>query len=193
MKVNRYTLAEIPGVCIPLGVAGENLATRVEIDCTPWLAELPAASITLLVEQPDGNAYPALVTMEGTTAVWTLQSADTGVPGYGKIEVRCNCPEGNQHYISVKGRTHLYPSIDRPHGGDPARPWVEDVLQAGAVAKGAAEEAVEAAELAKQAAANGGYIQFEIGDDGRLYMYRTENVTFVFEIEEGRLMMYDQA
>lgn len=156
MNIKRYTLADIPKVCIPLGVAGEHLATRIEIDCTPWLTEHPDAVVALLIRQPDGNEYLKEPTMDGSLAMWTLEKIDTGVPGYGRMEVRCNCPVGSQQYISASGRTHLYPSIGSPGGGDPSKPWVDVVLnaraEAVAAATASAEQAAQTGEYAQQVA-----------------------------------------
>lgn len=167
MNIKRYTLADIPKVCIPLGVAGEHLATRIEIDCTPWLTEHPDAVVALLIKQPDGNEYPVPVTMEGNVALWTLQSTDTGVAGYGRMEVRCNCPVGSQQYISVSGRTHLYPSINMTASGNPVQPWIDDVMQARADAQhcatGAAASANAAAECAAAAKADAEAVAGTVG------------------------------
>ena len=193
MKVLRYTLGDWPKVVIPLGVAGEHLATRIEIDCTPWLAEYPDAVIALLVKQPDGNEYPALVTMEGNVAMWTLQSTDTSTPGYGWVEVRCNCPVGSQQLISISGRTHLYPSLNKTDGGDPAQPWIEDVVQAGVDAKASATAAQEAAMFAQQVATGNGFALMQIEADGHLYCTRTDNIVDELDFalnDAGELEVY---
>lgn len=199
MNVYRYTLTELPGVMIPLGKQGEDGRTRIEVDVSPWLAEHPGATIALTVTMSNGDQYAGAVEVVDGIAVWKITESDTILAGYGWAEWRMDCPSGDT-YITRKARTHLYPQAGATNGnGNPYAPIAAQVQEAARQAKEAAGQAQESeqaaaasAELAKQAAANGGYIQFEIGDDGRLYMYRTENVTFVFEIEEGRLMMYEQ-
>ena len=96
------------------------------------------------------------------------------------------------------------PATDAPP--ETEQGWVDQVLAAGAAAKASADsarvnadkaetariEAEKAQELAEQAAAQAGYVQFQIDENGHLIYSRTDNVAIDFAIKNGGLVQVCQ-
>lgn len=74
------------GSCPPLdlGYAGENEVTQVVLDFSPWAAEFGDGAVTLeLMRSGDTAPHAGLLTIEGTTAIWTVTDVDTARSGPG--------------------------------------------------------------------------------------------------------------
>lgn len=77
------------GGYILLGRCGENLARKVEIDVSEYLAEYPGAVVTLLHRRHgESGIYPVAVELRDGCLVWQPTSADTAIAGSGEAEVR---------------------------------------------------------------------------------------------------------
>lgn len=168
-----------------LGRQGENKARVVEIDVSAWLAEFPGASIGILVRRPnEKDFYPVDAKTKDNVTRWTINRSDVAVSGEGEAQIILT----NSDDVELRSRV-VATQIDKSMSGtETDAPPPQDTFVSKVIL--AADNAVKAAELAQQGAANAGYMQFEIGDDGRLYMYRTENVDIEFALEDGRIVIY---
>lgn len=183
---------------LPLGYVGESNTRRIEIDMSAWLEDFPGATIVAEVVRPDLTKYIAATDMENGILTWLVNPGEVRIAGKGFAQIAAIDLDTGDQYRSRVVQTIVSNSLDEfttevLDDIDPANAWVNRVLKAAELAAESRDAAAESAELAKQAAAESGYMQFEIGDDGRLYYYRTDNVDIMFEIEEGRLMVYEQA
>lgn len=185
-----------PVDCLPdrilLGRQTENGVRQIRIDCQPWLAQWPELSVSIWVTPAGGaESYPANAVLDGDILEWTISSADTANAGDGTMEV-VGLLDGIKT-LSAIAMTYVTASTTATPGTTPEayRGWVDQVLAAGAEAQESAEQAAIDADRAEQAAANGGYMEFEIDEAGHLQMTRTENVVVNFAIEDGRLIIND--
>ena len=70
---------------INIGKLKENLVTEVELPA-PGFA---GGSYAVLLQRPrDKQPYPVTARTEGGRLIWTVQTADTAIPGTGKLECR---------------------------------------------------------------------------------------------------------
>lgn len=141
-----------------LGQRGENLARRVVFDLSQWKELYGDGTVQLIVQRPGENTpYPAVVTVDGGSAVWELTDADTAIVGItGKAEL--------QYYVgetlakSSVWETRVSAALGDPSEAppEPQKAWVDQVLAAGASAENAAQRAEEAAKRAEDAAGSTG-------------------------------------
>ncbi|MBR5302820.1 MAG: hypothetical protein IKU38_08300 [Clostridia bacterium] len=169
MNEKKYLLAGFGRTVISLGKAGEEKATRVEIDVSAWAAEYPDATYMLYVSPPEPlEPYFAEIDVKDNVVGWTLKAEDTIAAGNGMIELILM--RDGVVIKSQTARTSLTssPSSD-PAGNKPhAHPtWWREALTQIKTAKDAAigeidgafdsevaegEAALEAAGAAQQAA-----------------------------------------
>lgn len=143
---------------LQIGVQGENIARKIEIDMTKWVEELEEDGVSGytfgLIFKPynDPDKYPMVTTYDNETHVltWRVSSAATQVSGVGYTEVRAQESESG-----LVKKTRIIPTAveDSVSGNEveppePQEEWVTAVLNAGE----AAVEANEAAQEAKTAA-----------------------------------------
>ncbi len=141
------------GMRIPLGKQGENKAVRV---VWPEIAEkytkLYGDGRFELVVVQKGQAYPAVVSVDGADLVWDVLAADVATVGAGSLELI--------YYVGdtiAKSQTwETFVVASKSAEGtttppDPAKNWVDTVLKSSSDAK---QAATESAESAKQAAAS---------------------------------------
>lgn len=144
------TIKVIPGQALWLGYQGENNARAVVFDFSAWKAEYGDGVLTLAYIPPDHEtAYPMEVLTTGTMGTWALTSAVTQYAGYGWALWSYRRAEDGLVVKTCKNLTTITASPEDAGGGDPAEPWVEQVLNAGAAAQAAAQAAAEAAERAE--------------------------------------------
>ena len=132
---------------LPLGRQGEHLARQVAFDLSDWMQSCGEGVAELIVRRPgDDRPYPVALEQQGSQAVWTLTAADTAVATSfdrcGQCELRWYVGEGLAK--SHTWRTVVESAMDAPGETAPPAPeqgWVEQVVAAGAAAKGSAEEA----------------------------------------------------
>lgn len=141
------------GTRISLGKQGENKAVRV---VWPEIAEKYTklygdGRFELMVVQK-GQAYPAVVSVDGADLVWDVLAADVATVGAGSLELI--------YYVGdtiAKSQTwETFVVASKSAEGtttppDPAKNWVDTVLKSSSDAK---QAATESAESAKQAAAS---------------------------------------
>lgn len=112
-----------------LGRQGENEARRIAFDISAMVAEYGEGIVTLTHKRPrDGEAYPVVLDVDGTTATWTVTSADTAQSGSGEAQLTYTV--GGVIAKSVIYGTRVSPSItvgeDVP---DPYVEWFERIIQ----------------------------------------------------------------
>lgn len=137
MKIYSYCLRTFGGRRICIGKQGENLATRIDVDVTPWKMEYPTGIISLFVVPPAGSGYLAALEENGNTVRWLIRDTDTASIGNGKVELIFKDADGTV-IKSATAYTSCVPSISSSEPSDPPeaiRPWVEQILDA--IASGA--------------------------------------------------------
>ena len=149
MKTYAYSLITFGSGQIRIGRQGENIATRIDVDVTPWKTEYPTGTISLFVVPPVGNGYLAAIEEDGNTIRWTIRDTDTAYDGHGKAELILTDASG----AVMKSVTAYTICAKSPSAAEPAdppeaiRPWVEQILEAiksGDVSAEAIAAAVEA-------------------------------------------------
>ena len=149
MKIYAYSLVTFGSRQISIGRQGENLATRIDVDVTPWKTEYPNGTISLFVVPPVGNGYLAAIEEDGNTIRWTIRDTDTAYDGHGKAELILKDANGTV-MKSITAYTICAKSVSSAEPADPPeaiRPWVEQILEAiksGDVSAEAIAAAVEA-------------------------------------------------
>lgn len=132
MKIDSYSLRTFGGRRICIGKQGENLATRIDVDVTPWKMEYPTGIISLFVVPPVGNGYLAALEENGNTVRWLIRDTDTASIGIGKVELILKDADGTV-IKSATAHTSCVPSVSSSEPSDPPeaiRPWVEQILDA---------------------------------------------------------------
>lgn len=72
-----------------IGHSGENEVVRVRFPLDEFEAEFPNGRASLYVQRfGDKDAYPAVIDIEGTSAYWTITSADSAKPGHVRCELQ---------------------------------------------------------------------------------------------------------
>ena len=142
--MDRYDV-QSPGTLL-LGKQGENRARQIRFDISSWVDRFGPGTVQLLHQRRGDEApYPAAVEQAGNLAIWTVTNADTAAVGNGLAEL--------QYYVGdtlikttnwiTKVLTALGPAGETPP--EAQQSWVDQVLQAGAAAEAAAEQARNAA------------------------------------------------
>lgn len=148
------TVAMTPGITNNIGRQGENLATVVTFDLSEFINTFGTGVPQLLVLRPgDRYPYPVALTVDGTTASWTITSTDTMIAGTGNAELRWYVDD-NVLAKSVLYSTQISRALVDPIAPPPPPPadnWVEQVLAAGSEAQSAQEGATQAASDAQAA------------------------------------------
>ena len=137
MKIYSYSLRTFGGRRICIGKQGENLATSIDVDVTPWKTEYPTGIISLFVVPPVGNGYLAALEENGNTISWVIRDTDTASIGNGKAELILKDADGTV-IKSATAYTACVPSVSSSEPSDPPeaiRPWAEQILDA--IASGA--------------------------------------------------------
>lgn len=122
-------------------------------DVSEWQKDYPdLKDYRVEVSTPNGIVYiPANVKLEGSKLIWPITNADTAIHGKGKFQIVAS-GEYEQRKTSDTRNLYVGKIIDGTGAADPpdpARPWVDEVLDA-------ARRAEEAAERAEAAGGGGG-------------------------------------
>ena len=124
-------LAEKYDRVIFLGKSGENNARMIRFDVSDWIGEFGGEGTAALLHRRAGDdqPYPARLERNGGAAEWLISSADVEKAGKGQAELQYIVGD-----VVVKSRTYeTITDQSLGEGGevppDPARPWVEEVLQ----------------------------------------------------------------
>lgn len=139
------------GTRILLGKQGENNAVRVVWpEIVEQYAKLYGDGHFELVVVQNGQAYPAVISVDGADIVWDVLAADVATVGTGSLEliyyVGDTIAKSQTWETFVVASESAEGTTDPP---DPAKNWVYTVLQSSSDAK---QSAAESAESARQAA-----------------------------------------
>jgi hypothetical protein len=116
---------------VEIGKQGENGVTDVAFDFSEWEASFGIGTVQLLaMRQGDGAPYPVSISVEGTTALWVVSSADTAMQGLGKVQYLYIVNE--QVAKTAIFNTIVGKSLDdgAKEPPEPYQSWVDEVLQA---------------------------------------------------------------
>ena len=142
-----------PGDFIVAGQQGEELARRVEFDVAEWERLYGPGTVQLLVKRmTDETFYPVAIEQEQGVAIWTVTVPETSVAGkYHTYELRYYA--GETLAKAVGGRFSINEAFVGEEGEVPEvhQGWVEQVLEAGANAVSAKNNAEIARALAVKA------------------------------------------
>lgn len=171
------------GCDIPeLGIRGENEVTQVVFDFSAWAEAFGAGLVSLLVKRPgDAAAYPAVLTIDGQTATWTVGATDTAVPGVLSAEYIYTVDE--QVAKTAVFNLQVAPDIGQPGTPpDPYEDWLEELAELGAQvqqdaadAAQSAQDAAGSADAAEEAASH--YPKIEV--DGYWYVWDVDAGEYV--------------
>lgn len=126
----------------PIGVAGENLATRIECDVSSVLATVPDAFFAVVIARADGATYVAAANLAAVDGILTyvLTSTDTAAPGNLGIEIQASAGEA-----VVKSWTYTFVIARGLIDGEPPEAsgpdWVRRLIEAAEDSAKRAEEA----------------------------------------------------
>lgn len=164
---------------VKIGWTGENDARGIVWDISTWQTIYGEGICTLLNQREQDTApYPCPVTIDGKFAIWKVTDADLGTGGNGKCQLIYQVSE------EVVAKSPVYKTLaERSLGGVTiveTPDWVLQVIQAGADAVDAAERAEESAESAAESAqtalesvTNASHIDFEVRQDGHVWLIKT--------------------
>lgn len=144
------------GTRIPLGKQGENKAVRV---VWPEIAEkytkLYGDGRFELVVVQKGQAYPAVVNVDGPDLIWNVLAADVATVGAGSLEliyyVGDTIAKSQTWETFVEVSKSAEGTTDPP---EPAKNWVDAVLKSSLDAKQSATESAESARQAAESSTN---------------------------------------
>lgn len=129
----------VNGSDFSLGRRGENLVTQIRFPISGWSENYGDGSFGLLAQrQGDANPYPVSITTDSEYVYWTVTSADTGVAGIGKAELRYMVGEALAK--SVVYITRTAPALDDAgEAPEPYESWVNEVMAAAQTVEDIAE------------------------------------------------------
>lgn len=138
---------------INIGKLKENLVTEVELPAPGF----GGGSYAVLLRRPkEEQPYPVTARHEGSTLVWTVQTADTSIAGTGKLECRWYGDNGEV----AKSQTYMVRITDGlPDPTEAPEAWEGFMGQVARDAQAAQTAAGEAKANADGAAASAGIAQ----------------------------------
>lgn len=147
---------------INIGKIKENLVTEVELPAPGF----GGGSYAVLLRRPkEEQPYPVAARHEGSTLVWTVQTADTAIPGTGKLECRWYGDNGEV----AKSQTYMVRITDGlPDPTEAPEAWEGFMGQVARDAQAAQTAAGEAKANADGAAASAGIAQDAATEAGKL-------------------------
>lgn len=87
MRTVSLRLADMQGATIPIGFEGENEYTQVRIDCKKVYSQHPDAVASLNVNDPVGNSYTVVPSIDDTIVVWNVTDSDLQSRGFGELQI----------------------------------------------------------------------------------------------------------
>ena len=149
----------------------DNAVDEVLIDCTAWLRTYPdLTSYRVEIKSPQDVVYiSASAKMDGDVLRWLITDSDTGVSGDGRYQVVATGVNGERKtstptLLRIK---EIIPGTATETPPDPAKPWVDKVMDAAERAEAAAERAENAG---GGGGSGGGGAPGEDGEDGGYYV-----------------------
>lgn len=149
-EVNARTGAELH-----IGRVGENKALCVVFGVGEWRRTYGDGVVQLLHQRNgDKTPYPCTIEVEGDRACWPVTESDVAHAGTGKAELQYLVGDVVVKSETYATRTERALGQAGPTPPAPHESWVRKVLQAGSAAETSAEEAVAAADIARDSAAS---------------------------------------
>lgn len=147
---------------INIGKIKENLVTEVELPAPGF----EGGSYAVLLRRPkEEQPYPVTARHEGGSLLWTVQTADTAIPGTGKLECRWYGDNGEV----AKSQTYMVRITDGlPDPTEAPEAWEGFMGQVARNAQAAQTAAGEAKANADGAAASAGIAQGAATEAGKL-------------------------
>lgn len=147
---------------IQIGKIKENLVTEVELPAPGF----GGGSYAVLLRRPkEEQPYPVTARHEGSTLIWTVQTADTAIAGTGKLECRWYGDNGEV----AKSQTYMVRITDGlPDPTEAPEAWEGFMGQVARNAQAAQTAAGEAKANADGAAASAGIAQGAATEAGKL-------------------------
>lgn len=147
---------------IQIGKIKENLVTEVELPAPGF----EGGSYAVLLRRPkEEQPYPVTARHEGSTLIWTVQTADTAIAGTGKLECRWYGDKGEV----AKSQTYMVRITDGlPDPTEAPEAWEGYIGQVARNAQAAQTAAGEAKANADGAAASAGIAQGAAAEAGKL-------------------------
>lgn len=112
MRVVKY---EYDALCamdkIDLGIKGEKLSRRIEISIPSWRAEHESPTVSVIAQDPSGEAYKVETEWTGGTLSWTISERDTKHAGGGMMQITMTDANGAVEK-SPRIPTYVMPSLD---------------------------------------------------------------------------------
>lgn len=147
---------------IQIGKIKENLVTEVELPAPGF----GGGSYAVLLRRPkEEQPYPVAARHEGSTLVWTVQTADTAIAGTGKLELRWYGDNGEV----AKSQTYMVRITDGlPDPTEAPEAWegfMGQVARDAQAAKDAADDAAETLKKLEDGIASGDF-RGEKGEKG---------------------------
>lgn len=183
MKTLNVMLSNLGGRVVPIGYEGENLYTRVRINCIEVFADYPDATVSMVVNPPDGNMYPAIIEKSGVMVIWDITDAVLSSNGSGECQLTFTDGDVVRKSVvfGISINRSLIASGDPP---EPVQEWIDKAEQT------AQEIAENAANLAKEdivesygsiapaiiETASGAIASFSDGADGMLVKTLTVDI-----------------
>jgi hypothetical protein len=87
MKAINVMLSNLDGKVIPIGYEGENMYTRVRINCVEIFTEYPDATVSMVISPPTGSMYPAVIEKSGVMVVWDITKSILSSNGSGSAQL----------------------------------------------------------------------------------------------------------
>lgn len=124
MKTINVMLGDLSGRVINLGYEGENLYTKVKINCIEVFADYPDATVSMVVKPPVGDMYPATITKTGVAVIWNITSSVLSTSGAGSAQITFNNGEEiiKTAIFNFTINNSLIAEGETP---DPVQDWIE--------------------------------------------------------------------
>ena len=143
MKPINVMLSNLDGKVIPIGYEGENMYTRVRINCVEIFTEYPDATVSMVISPPTGSMYPAVIEKSGVMVVWDITKSILSSNGSGSAQLTFK--DGETEIKSVIFGLSINRSLIAD--GEPPEPvqeWIDRAEEtAEEIATRAAENVVE--------------------------------------------------
>lgn len=189
MKTLNVMLSNLGGRVVPIGYEGENLYTRIRINCIEVFADYPDATVSMVVNSPVGQMYPAVIEKSGVMVIWDITDAVLSSNGSGECQLTFTDGDVVRKSVvfGISINRSLIASGDPP---EPVQEWIDKADQT------AQEIAENAANLAKEdivesygsiapaiiETASGAIASFSDGADGMLVKTLTVDIDPVQDI-----------
>lgn len=145
MRSVTVRLEDLRTMILNLGFVGENEHRMFRFDCKKMFGEYPSASVSLTVQPPAGDCYPAVVERDGDLVSWTVTDSDLIEDGSGELQLTFMV--GDVKAKTCIARTKVERSLGAPGQiPTPIENWIEQAEEIISDAEDAATAAWDAAD-----------------------------------------------